>query len=491
MKAHTPVLRGLWFNESVLDNLDLFFEHECAGLSLDPILVGVSGGPDSLCLLDLLVKTKRPVIVAHFNHQLRPESDQEAQHVYDLAQRYALPFVSASQDVKSFASENSFSLEEAARKARYRFLFTRAREAGAQVIAVAHHADDQVETVLMHLLRGAGLSGLKGMAAVACLPEFDPEIRLIRPLLRTWRKDIEAYCQTHKLETVEDVSNADQTYFRNRLRHSLIPEMETYNPGLKQALLRSAESLGGDFQLLSEVVAEFWKSSVLEIGPGYLAFDLSALRMASLAMLRNLFRRAASHLNSDLRDVNFEAVERLVRFVRDGGVVSRDIDFTDGNHVFVEADKLFVARRSIEIPSPDWPRIEQPVELKVGQPLHLEMNWRLLVQEEVVTQDFEQIYANSDPFQAWMDAELMNGHLQVRCRRNGDRFQPLGIPDGSLKLSDFFINEKLPGRGRDNWPLVCLENEIIWIPGYRSTHPYRVTASTRRLLHFLLYKEPS
>ncbi|MFH2040471.1 MAG: tRNA lysidine(34) synthetase TilS, partial [Chloroflexota bacterium] len=214
-----------------MDRLEFFLEHECKGLNLDPILVGVSGGPDSLCLLDVLVKAKRPVIVAHFNHLLRPESDQEAEHVKHMAQHYGLPFVTGSQDVKAFASKNGFSLEEAARKLRYRFLFAQAHKLGAMVIAVAHQADDQVETVLMHFLRGAGLNGLKGMIPVTLLPEFDPEIRLIRPLLRTWRKDIEAYCETHKLDTVEDLTNLDQTYFRNRLRHSLIPTMETYNPG--------------------------------------------------------------------------------------------------------------------------------------------------------------------------------------------------------------------------------------------------------------------
>lgn len=470
------------------EKLEQFFKHECAGLDLDPILVGVSGGPDSLCLLDLLVKSKRPLIVAHFNHQLRPESGREAEHVRSLAQRYALPFVSASLNVRSFASENGFSLEEAARKARYRFLFDRAREAGARVIAVAHHADDQVETVLMHFLRGAGLSGLKGMAAVTLLPEFDASIRLVRPLLHTWRREIEAYCLENQLETVEDLSNADQTYFRNRLRHSLIPEMETYNPGFKQTLLRSTESLGGDFQLLAEVVDKFWESSVLESGPGYLVFDLPALRAASPAMLRNLFRRAASHLNSDLRDVNFEAVERLVGFVRDVGAASRQVDFTDGNHVFLEAGQLFIARRSTEIPTPHWPQIRQPAELSVGQSLHLEANWRLQVQEVAVSQDEAGIYNNRDPFQAWMDAGLVTGQLHVRSRRDGDRFQPLGLPEGSLKLSDFFINEKLPLRGRENWPLVCLGEEIIWIPGYRLAHPYRVTASTRRLLHFSLHQ---
>jgi len=475
----------------MLDKLEFFLEHDCEGLNLDPILVGVSGGPDSLCLLDCLVKAKRRVIVAHFNHQLRSESDQEAKHVHDLAQLYGLPFVSASQDVNAFASENGFSIEEAARKLRYRFLFAQAHKLGAMVIAVAHHADDQVETVLMHFLRGAGLSGLKGMTPVTLLPEFDSEIRLIRPLLRTWRKDIEAYCETYKLDTVEDLTNLDQTYFRNRLRHSLIPTLETYNPGFKLALLRSAESLSGDFQMLNEIVDDFWERSVLEIGEGFLAFNKSVLQAASPAILRNLFRRSASHLNSDLRDISFEAVERLVRYARNEVSVSSEIDFTDGNQVFIEGDRLFLARRSAEIPTPYWPQIGKTVELKVGKPLLLGTNWCLLVKEVASIDDLESIYTNTDSYQAWMDADLIQGDLQVRSRREGDRFQPLGMLEGSIKLSDYFINEKLPVRGRRTWPLVCLDNEILWIPGYRSAHPYRVTNSTRKLLHFELSKTSS
>ena len=402
-----------------------------------------------------------------------------------------MPFVSASLDVKAFASENNFSIEEAARKLRYRFLFAQANKLGAKVIAVAHHADDQVETLLMHFLRGAGLSGLKGMAAVTLLPEFDPEIRLIRPLLRTWRKDIELYCETHKLETVEDLTNLDQTYFRNRLRHSLIPTMETYNPGFKQVLLRSAESLNGDYQLLSEVVDDFCQHSILESGDGFLTFNHPVLQAATPAMLRNLFRRSAAQLNSDLRDISFEAVKRLVQFTKNGSEVSREIDFTDGNHVFIEGDKLFVARRSAEIPTPDWPQIGRPMELKVGQPLLLGTNWCLQVKEDTGINHLESIFTNKDPFQAWMDADLIRGDLQVRSHIDGDRFQPLGMLEGKIKLSDFFINEKLPVRGRRSWPLVCLDNEILWIPGYRSAHPFRVTGSTRRIFYFKLNKTSS
>ncbi|OGN73180.1 MAG: tRNA lysidine(34) synthetase TilS [Chloroflexi bacterium GWB2_49_20] len=472
----------------MLAKLVSFFDNECAGICVEPILVGVSGGPDSLCLLDGLVRAQKKVIVAHFNHQLRPEAEQEARHVSKLAARYGLPFVSESQDVRAFAMENKFSIEEAARKLRYRFLFSQARNYGAQVIAVAHNADDQVETVLMHFLRGAGLSGLKGMAPITRLPEFDPDIRLIRPLLQTWRKDIDEYCRENHLETVQDKTNLDQTYFRNRLRHSLIPEMETYNPGFKQALSRSAESLTGDFQLVNDAVDRFWESSLGEIGEGYLTFTLEALQTSNPAMLRNLFRRAATHLNPAVRDVNFEAVERVVRFVKAGYAVSTKVDFIDDLFVFGEGNRLFIANRYANIPVLDWPQVKQPANLEVGVPVLLGGDWSLLVDENEGIKDLVGIASNNDPFQAWMDVELILGNLHVRGRKEGDRFQPLGMPEGSLKLSDFFINEKMPSRRRAFWPLVCMGDEILWIPGYRSAHPYRITGSTRRILHFELSK---
>ena len=140
--------------------------------------------------------------------------------------------------------EQKLSLEEAARILRYRFLFAQARSEGAEVVAVGHTADDQVETVLMHFLRGAGLPGLKGMAGRTILPEFDPKIPLVRPILHLWRSETEAYCQEHGLQPVYDPSNRDETYFRNRLRHSLIPELEKYNPRFKNTLAAHRRSPG-------------------------------------------------------------------------------------------------------------------------------------------------------------------------------------------------------------------------------------------------------
>jgi tRNA(Ile)-lysidine synthase len=252
--------------------LEAILVNQCGLDPARPVLAGVSGGPDSLCLLGILQEAGYRVIVAHFNHQLRPEADLEAASVSERAKRLGLPFVSDSADVRSYAEQQSLSLEEAARILRYRFLFAAAREQAAQAVAVGHTADDQVETVLMHFLRGAGLSGLKGMEYRTILPVFDPQIPLVRPLLALWRGETEAYCREHDLEPHFDASNADTMYFRNRLRYALIPELEKYNPRIKESLLRSAQALQSDYAALQEGVESAWKNIVIEKGEDWVTF---------------------------------------------------------------------------------------------------------------------------------------------------------------------------------------------------------------------------
>jgi tRNA(Ile)-lysidine synthase len=475
----------------MFDEMISFLNDECGLVPGEPILVGVSGGPDSLCLLDLLVRAQKDVFVAHFNHQLRSESDDEAEYVKTQAARYGLPFLCETQDVKVFAKENGFSIEEAARKLRYHFLFSQARKWEVPVIAVAHNADDQVETVLMHFLRGAGLSGLKGMTPVTQLPEFDPKIRLIRPLLHTWRKEIDSYCREFDLDPVQDPSNLDQTYFRNHLRHALIPEMETYQTGFKQTLLRSIASLAGDYKLINEVVDHFWKQSILEIGSGYLAFNFEALRSADEALLRNLIRRAAVRLNPGIRDVNFDGVQRIVRHIQNPAEQQGRIDLTDGIIVSKEGDHFYFANQNAELPVFHWPQVRGRIDMLTGSQMQLEGGWYFQIVKMEEIPDMDAIKMNSDPFQAWLDADRIGQDLFVRNRKDGDRFQPLGMSNGSLKVSDLFINEKLPNRARRDWPLICMGNEILWIPGFRSAHPYRITHLTRRILYLKLSRSGS
>lgn len=455
-----------------------------------PVLAGISGGPDSLCLLDVLHAAGYRVIVAHFNHQLRPEADREAAAVAGQARTLNLPFVTEAGDVRQFARAEGLSIEEAARTLRYRFLFAAARREGAQAVAVGHTADDQVETVLMHFLRGAGLAGLKGMEYRALLPVFDPEIPLVRPLLSLWRADTEQHCRTRGLEPHFDASNADEAYFRNRLRHTLIPELEKYNPRFKDALVRTARALQGDYAALHADMAAMWEDVIVASGDGWVAFDQHLLAACEPGIRNGLLRRAGETLRPESRDIGFETLERAGAFVQQPG--GREVDFVNGLYLFSESGKIYLAAYEADLPLGQWPQVaveQLPVR---WQRLELGSGWVLLVKRMLVVKKAapgsEKWRQNGDNWTAWLDAGLTAGRLKVRGRREGDRFQPLGMAEGAVKLSDFFINVKLPRRARDRWPLVCAGDEIVWIPGYRIAHRFRVTDKTRWVLKLALRK---
>jgi tRNA(Ile)-lysidine synthase len=456
-----------------------------------PVLAGVSGGADSLCLLGVLTDAGYPVIVAHFNHKLRHEADHESAAVAERARTLGLPFVSDSADVRAWAERRGLSLEEAARTLRYRFLFTAARTHHAQAVAVGHTADDQAETVLMHFLRGAGLAGLKGMEYRALLPVFDAEIPLLRPLLALWRTDTETYCREHGLAPSIDASNLDETYFRNRLRHTLIPELEKYNPRFKETLVRTAQALQGDDAALQEVLDVAWKDVFVAQGEGWLAFDGAKLEAIAPGLRRNLLRRAGESLRPESRDFGFEALERGAAFAENPG--GKQVDFANGLYLFAEAGKVYLAAYEADLPFAQWPQVEQSLAIS-GQRLALGNDWVLSVDE--VPSGAGDWSNNPDPWQAWLDADLTGGGLAlsavealtVRPRREGDRFQPLGMEQGTVKLSDFFVNVKLLRRARAKWPLVCAREEIAWVPGYRLAHPFRVTEKTKRVVKLVLQK---
>lgn len=446
------------------------------------IVVGVSGGPDSLALLHFLYSrgesTTRPypLLVASFNHHLRPESDADVAHVRKIAEGLGLPFVTDSANVAAYSDANGLSVEEAARELRYRFLFRAAREAGAGAVAVGHTADDQAETVLMHFLRGAGLSGLKGMPPRVILPVFDAKIPLVRPLLGWTRAQTEAYCRQHNLPYLTDSSNTDTTYFRNRLRHELLPHLEAYNPQIRQTLAKSALALQGDYELLNELVDSAWEQAVNAAGSGFVAFELSQLRQMSPALRRNLLRRAAFTLKPGLRNIDFEALDRASKL--------KATELAGGLKTLIEGERLYLTGDESTLPV-GYPQVSYQLSV-VRDRLEIGNGW-LLTTETLNTGHCSLI---TDNWSACFDADLTENHpstnlrarLTVRPFRAGDRFEPLGMPGQTAKLSDLFINLKIPKRFRKNWPVVCVEDEIAWIPGLRMAHRYRCTDSTRRVL---------
>jgi len=455
----------------------------------DIVVIGVSGGPDSLCLLHLARQSLHlELIVAHFDHQLRPEANLEAEFVGGVAEEMNLPFVTESGDVRGYAKEHKLSLEEAARTLRYRFLFSQARVQHASAVAVGHTADDQVETILMHFLRGAGLAGLKGMAGRTLLPEFDREIPLVRPILHLWRGETEAYCLEHALQPVHDPSNTDETYFRNRLRHSLIPELEKYNPRFKNMLLRTAEALAGDHEALTEAVDSTWPKVVLNAETDHVSFRSADLEEIPSGLRRNIFRKAMETLRPNLRNLDFNTLERASDFVDASkrtsthDLIPRQVDLIAGLYLYREGEVIFLATLEADLPSAQWPLIEGVFELQTGGQVNLNQNFLLSAVEADIETARSFTTENEDPFSTWLDADLTGDRFTVRPRRAGDSFSPLGMNRQTVKLREFYIKAKIPRRARGGWPLVCVGEQIVWVPGFRLAHPFRITEKTNQVV---------
>ena len=472
----------------MLENLGQILAFDCQLDKSYPVVVGVSGGPDSLCLLHRMRTSGYKIIVAHFDHGLRLESAQDAQQVEQLSKELGLEFEVGREDTGAYASEKGLSIEEAARERRYTFLYKISEKYQAQAVAVGHNADDQVETILMHLLRGAGLDGLRGMQMRSLGTGWSQTTPLVRPLLSTWREEILAYCEQHDLEPVFDRSNLDTTYFRNRLRHELLPNLESYNPQVKAQLWRMAVTLTGDQQVIAQHVDAAWAKALVELAPSHLAIKRQLFLNEKVGIQRRLLRRALTHLRPGLRDLDFATVERAI-----GAIVkppaSGQCDLVAGLRLLVEKDQVWLAGWEAQLPVPaDWPQVSagETINLRPPGEISLGTNWRLKIHKiEVLDKEINK----GDPFQAWLAAELLGDTLLIRGRLPGDRFAPLGMDGHSLKLSDFLTNEKLPKRARDGWPMVCAEDEIVWIPGIRPSHRFRVTETTREMVHLHLIRQ--
>ncbi len=465
---------SVYNQNTMLKILESILKQKCLIERTKSVLLGVSGGVDSICLLDLFYRLGYPVVVAHFHHGIRVDSNQDAQFVEKTTNLYGVPFVLGQESVPEYAQEHNLSIEEAGRIIRYQFLFAEAEKRGCQAVAVAHNTDDQVETILMHLLRGTGMQGLKGMTYYTLPNSWSESIPLIRPLLSSWRSDIENYCLANGLEYILDLSNLDTNLFRNRLRHEIIPELETISPGFRKRLYQTADLIHEDIKILNEVVEKTWTTAVRRKGEGYIAFGMDDFDQLTLGLRRRIVLKAIEILRSSARDVDYTIVHRVLAFV---GIPTQthQADIGLGLRVLLEEDLLIIAACDAELFTDDWPQIVEDAVLQMPGILILEGGW--ILQVELVA-DPEAISAhahhNPNPYHAWMALDKDQDQIVIRKRKPGDVFKPLGMGGKKMKLSDFMINLKIPYRARANWPLVCVEDEIAWVPGYRLAHPFRL-----------------
>lgn len=484
------------------------------------LVVGVSGGPDSLCLLHVLRRLapdfSLELHVAHLNHRMRgQDADVDANFVAKLAADWDLPATIEAMDVPTLARAHKMALEEAARRARYAFLAQVAAQIGAQTIAVAHNADDQAETVLMHFLRGSGLAGLRGMLPATSMEALRLEIgdwrleagdsaadlqspasdlrslTLIRPLLEVPRTDIEGYCEEHNLKPRFDRSNLDTTYFRNRLRHELIPYLETYNVNVREVLRRTARVVAADYELLRRRLDITWDEVVRAETDQVVVFDLAAWRALPLALKRSTIREAIHRLRRALRNIDFVHVENAVEILAEGGTgaqatLPQALMLTIGYDTFTVADEDY---RDL----PDLPLLlgEEAVPLALSGRTQLPGSaWALKAElfprsalsgEEVVI---------ASGWEAYLDVEIVGASPILRTRRPGDRFCPLGMGGRGKRLNEFMINEKIPAAWRDHIPLlVNAEDEMLWVCGWRPDERARVVESTQQVVWLCFGRE--
>jgi tRNA(Ile)-lysidine synthase len=489
----------------------------------ETVVVGVSGGPDSLCLLHLLLRLcdeyDLSLHVAHLNHCLRgTEADADAAFVTRLADEWRLPASVESQDVRAVAKERRLAVEEAARQVRYAFLARVALRIGASKIAVGHNADDQVETVLMHWLRGSGLAGLRGMQPVSRLQELRLEgdetglgenkgdLLLIRPLLESPRSEMEAYCAAHGLQPRFDRSNLDTTYYRNRLRHELLPVLETFNPGIREVILRSAAIITADHAYLRRQAEQAWADITIAESAQAIAFDLEEWRVLPLSLQRSTLRDAIHRLRRSLRNINWVHTENAVRVLREG-TTGMTVTLPQGLEARLDYDQFLVCDEAYAEPPPDLPLLRN-VEVSLHIPGRTPLpgsDWYVTAQVVARGALDDRALRHANPWQAYLDNDVTGSKLRLRPRRAGDRFCPQGLGQKPTTVNSFMINAKIPHAWRDMIPLLVRSvepldfaqdtlgegsvSQILWVAGWRIDERAKVTEATRHVLSLAFEKD--
>lgn len=447
----------------------------------DRVLVAVSGGPDSVSMLHVLkelsVTLELQLFVFHLDHRVRGESSlEDARFVKELAAGMGIPSFILSFDVPRYRRIFGMSLQEAARKVRLRLLARTAEKIKAPKIALGHNSDDQVETILMRIIRGSGPEGLTGMSMISKLPvPGAKKALLIRPLLEISREEIERYCRENKLTYRKDSSNLKAVYRRNKIRLELIPYLEEqYNPRIREALLNMSRTLNRENVFMEEQAHLAFPELLLEESMGRVILRSPPVIKLHPALQVRIFRIALNRLKGNLSAVEYKHIESILKLLNQGGPHG-SLTLPGGISIKKSYDRLqfFQKQKKAE------ERLKGKIILQVpGSTEVPELG--LVLQAEVLER--EKLPWPPDPEkEAYLDYDRVTFPLYLSLRWPGARFKPLGL-EGSKKVKDFLIDQKVPREERDNIPLILSGSSILWVVGKRISHPYRLTEETRRVL---------
>jgi len=443
----------------------------------DVVVVGVSGGPDSIALLHILYSLKEQygltLCVVHLNHMLRgEEARKEAQFVADLAEKWCLDYRILERDIAKISKEKGLSTEEAGHKVRHEIFRQIGQEIGANKLALGHHADDRAETVLIHLLQGTGLEGLAAMP-----PKGD---WIIRPLAKSFKKDIIKYCQVNNLEYFWDQSNEQPIFLRNKVRLNLLPYLKKeFNPQIIESLLRLEDIIVLENQYLDLESSKGFDKILIIREHGKIVLNKEKLFQEHLAIQRRVIRKAYNLLRPEEQGLSFGHVEDILNLARTKQG-SKQLNLPQGivlKSVYNRLeliDSRLRTEKETEFYSLQW---------DVPGTIQLPDNQVLKASFTEAKPEFAQGF-----WEVVLDGEKIVPPLIVRRRKPGDRIRPLGMA-GTKKVKDIFIERKIPKEIRDAVPVVCSGKDIVWLPGITINEGYKAGPNTKIFLKLEIDKK--
>jgi len=430
----------------------------------DLVLVGVSGGPDSMALLHILSQL-RPglnfqLVVAHLNHGLRPEAAAEEKFVLDYCQTVQIPFYSRRLDVQEIAASEKKSLEETGRDCRYQYFAELTAKLGATRIATAHHRDDNAETVLLNIIRGSGIKGLRGIRPVNRI--------IIRPLLCLTKNEIKSYLAENSIGYCIDLSNYSTDFLRNRIRHNLLPMLEQdYNPRIVEGLNQLADIAAAENDVMETETARYWEQSAIKQETDEIILDAQYILQLHPAFQRRVIMKTLYTIQGEN---SWDATDiKLVTNLLNKPGSTRRLHLKQGLYVKKIYGHIVFTRKIFRNTHFSY-KVTVPGQVCIKE-TGKSYSFRLFKRE-----DF-----NPQAGDLYLDYDKIQGELYLRSRQPGDVFCPRGM-QGTKKIKDFFIDLKVPWVKRDQVPLLVAEQKIYAILGFRIAQEVAVDETTTRIL---------